>query len=217
MNIHLMKPTSEGATSGDEKTYNAKSELNEYAQRQGTTPSYEPIKVSGNSFPTSFRSKVTVLGKTFECVGSYSTKRMSEQMAAAEAMKYFNAMLYEERRPTNEPASDETDTGTLGNDSAELSGGATGGDGKTCNAKSELNEYAQGQGTKPNYEPIQVSDDSFPTSFRSKVTVLGKTFECVGSYSTKRMSEQMAAAEAMKYFNGVQEGNSFAAHRHHHF
>ena len=136
---------------------------------------------------------------------------MSEQMAAAEAMKYFNAMLYEERRPTNEPASDETDTGTLGNDSAELSGGATGGDGKTCNAKSELNEYAQGQGTKPSYEPIQVSDDSSPTSFRSKVTVLGKTFECVESYSTKRMSEQMAAAEAMKYFNAMlYEDNSSA-------
>ena len=116
-----------------------------------------------------------------------------------------------ERRPTNEPASDETDTGTLGNESAEISEGATGGDGKTCNAKSELNEYAQRQGTKPSYEPIKVSDNSFPTSFRSKVTVLGKTFECVGSYSTKRMSEQMAAAEAMKYFNALlYEDNSSA-------
>ena len=121
-----------------------------------------------------------------------------------------------ERRPTNKPAPDETDTGTPGDDSAEIregatSEGATSGDGKTCNAKSELNEYAQGQGAKPSYQLIQVLDDSFQTSFRSKVTVLGKTFECVGSYSTKRMSEQMAAAEAMKYFNAMlYEDNSSA-------
>ena len=109
-----------------------------------------------------------------------------------------------EERTTNEPTSDETEIGTPQKDLTEVTS-ATSLDGKTY--KSKLNEYAQREGAKPYYEEIP-SDDG--KGFRSKVTVLGKTFVCRGSYSIKKNSEQMAAAEAMEYFNGLSEGNSSA-------
>ena len=109
-----------------------------------------------------------------------------------------------EERTTNEPTSDETEIGTPQKDLTEITS-ATSLDGKTY--KSKLNEYAQREGAKPYYEEIP-SDDG--KGFRSKVTVLGKTFVCKRSYSIKKNSEQMAAAEAMEYFNGLSEGKSSA-------
>jgi hypothetical protein len=67
-----------------------------------------------------------------------------------------------------------------------------------------LNEYTQKMGAnKPEYEDIPGTDDD--NGFRSKVTVLDKVFESAESCSTKKVSKQMAAKEAMKYFNGLSE------------
>ena len=268
------------------KTYNARSKLNEYVQkRRAKPPHYETV--SDNS--KGFRSKVTVLGKTFECVGSYSTKQTSAQMAAMVAMDYFNSQSVDNsagksvpplgsEKPGEDNASsgdnekeDKTiseipssDTSVFSDElllelaelrleqssyadtanlqmkpqcpaqktqtnyesvlnrqdptTAErtckeknLNFKEKGGKyiGATNNAKSKLNEYAQKRGAKPPYyEEVPVSDNS--VGFRSKVTVFGKTFECVGSYSTKQTSAQMAAMEAMDYFNSQSVDNSAA-------
>ena len=67
-----------------------------------------------------------------------------------------------------------------------------------------LNEYTQKMGAnKPEYEDIPGTDDD--NGFRSKVTVLDKVFESAESCSTKKVSKQMAAKEAMKHFNGLSE------------
>ena len=77
--------------------------------------------------------------------------------------------------------------------------------GKTYHAKSKLNEYVQKRrANPPHYETV--SDNS--KGFRSKVTVLGKTFDCVRSYSTRKTSTQMAAMEALDYFNSLSVDNS---------
>jgi hypothetical protein len=57
----------------------------------------------------------------------------------------------------------------------------------------------------PVYEQIPGSYEGF----RTKVIVLGITFECVGSYPSTLGSKQMAAKEAMEYFYGLSE-NSYA-------
>ena len=192
------------------KTYHAKSKLNEYVQkRRAKPPHYETV--SDNS--KGFRSKVTVLGKTFECVGSYSSKKASIHMAAMEAMDYFNSLsvdnsaaksvppLGSEKTGENNvsPGANEKEDKTV----SEISSSDT----STYNAKSKLNEYAQRRGAKPPYyEEVPVSDNS--RGFRSRVTVLGKTFECVGSYSTRKTSAQMAAMEALDYFNSLSVDNS---------
>jgi hypothetical protein len=66
-----------------------------------------------------------------------------------------------------------------------------------------LIEHTQKIGAeKPQYEDIGTDDGK---SFRSKVTVLDKVFESPESCSSKKVSKQMAAKEAMKYFNGLSE------------
>ena len=59
----------------------------------------------------------------------------------------------------------------------------------------------------PEYGDIPGSDDK---GFRSKVIVLDKTFECARSYPSKKASKQMAAKEAMEYFNRPSSENSSA-------
>ena len=67
-----------------------------------------------------------------------------------------------------------------------------------------LNEYAQKmRGENPEYECIPGPDDN--KGFRSKVIVLDKVFECTESCPTKKAAKQMAANEALKYFNGLSE------------
>ena len=68
-----------------------------------------------------------------------------------------------------------------------------------------LYEYAKKMRAKPPvYEQIPGSYEGF----RTKVTVLGKTFECVGSYPSTLDSKEMAAKEAMEYFYGLSENSS---------
>ena len=166
------------AVNTDEKSDNAKSKLNEYAQNKRVTPYYETFSDNGEGF----RSKVTILGKTFDSSDSYSTKKESMQMAAKKAMEYFNKF---------------PDSSTCRKDSAEITL-ATNADGKAKNAKIMLIEYAQKKRAElPCYETFM--DDS--KGFRSKVTVLGKTFDSSDSYSTKKESTQMAAKKAMEYFS----------------
>ncbi len=73
-------------------------------------------------------------------------------------------------------------------------------DGKTY--KSMLNEYAQQKGEKVDYEEIPSTDPNCK-QFRSRVTVLNKTFECVGAHLNKKNSREMAAMEAMNYFKAL--------------
>ena len=117
-----------------------------------------------------------------------------------------------------EPTSDETDGATPRKCSTKITTGATSTsktspssvdrpDGKTY--KSMLNEYAQKMGAKtPEYEVIPGSDEN--KGFRSKVTVLDKIFECTEFYPSKTACKEMAAMEAMKYFNGLSTNNSSA-------
>ncbi len=69
-----------------------------------------------------------------------------------------------------------------------------------------LNEYAQQKGEKVDYEEIPSTDPNCK-QFRSRVTVLNKTFECVGAHLNKKKSREMAAMEAMKYINGLSTEN----------
>ena len=128
------------------KTYNARSKLNEYVQkRRAKPPHYETV--SDNS--KGFRSRITVLGKTFKCVESYSTKKVSTHMAALEAMDYFNSLSVE-----NSAAKSVTPLGSEKTGEDNVSPGANENEDKTIseisssvtltyNANSKLNEYAQ--------------------------------------------------------------------------
>ena len=81
-----------------EKTY--KSMLHEYAQKMGEkSPVYEEI--SG----TEFRCKVKVCGKTFECVENQPSKKKSKEMAAREAMKYFDGLSSDDSSKANDDTS----------------------------------------------------------------------------------------------------------------
>ena len=114
-----------------------------------------------------------------------------------------------EEIPTIDRKSDETDSATPQRGSTDIATDAGSGEGKTCNAISKLNEYAQRKGVKPPvYEDIPVSDDT--GGFRCKVTVLDKTFECIGSHPSKKASKQMAAMEAIKHFNRLSGDNTSA-------
>lgn len=113
-----------------------------------------------------------------------------------------------EEIPTIEPASDETDFATPQKGSTDIVPDATSDEGKTCNAISKLNEYAQRKGVKLVYEDIPVPNDA--GGFRCKVTVQDKTFECKGSYPSKKVSKQMAAKEAIEHLCGLSDDNTSA-------
>ena len=112
-----------------------------------------------------------------------------------------------EEIPTIEPASDETDFATPQIGSTDIVLDATSDEGKACNAISKLNEYAQRKGVKLVYEDIPADDAG---GFRCKVTVQDKTFECKGSYPSKKVSKQMAAKEAIEHLCGLYDDNTSA-------
>ncbi len=140
---------------------------------------------------------------------------------------YSSADLSSEKKetPAIESSSNETDGATRRKSSTDTTAGATStkfrlkktGKKRTSKAtlsslvkrdrKTLLNEYAQKMRAKPPvFEQILGSDEGF----RTKVIVLGESFESAGSYPSKKGSKQMAAKEAMEYFYGLSSENSSA-------
>lgn len=204
--------------------------LNEHVQKitKGQLPEYKAEKNSDGKFVCT----VTVFGEVYKSPSGMNSISDAKESAASEACKVLQLAetvsgnsprpadldSKKEEIPLTEPTSDETDGATPRKCSTKITTGATSTsktspssvdrpDGKTY--KSMLNEYAQKMGAKtPEYEVIPGSDEN--KGFRSKVTVLDKIFECTEFYPSKTACKEMAAMEAMKYFNGLSTNNSSA-------
>ena len=199
--------------------------LNEHIQKmtKGELPEYKTEKNSDGKFVCS----VIVFGKVYKSPLGMNSVSEAKESAALEACKDHHLVdaipasssrsavklsLEKEDSPVIDSPCNETDaisqvtsltkaTNSEASTSNDRPFSPDRSDGKTC--ISLLQEYAQKMGAEnPQYSFLGPDEDN---CFRSKVIVLEKVFDCTESYPTKKAAKQMAANEALKYFNGLSE------------
>ena len=209
-------------TSSKNNVKTFKSILNEYVQKctgDNKAPDFKFSKLEGK-----FVCSVTISGQTYQSRSPKNSKTEAKENAAMEACSKLNLSqnvasesdlplesidsnrsslpIRDKSIDLNTPSASSVSTDEDGRscvDSSKVSGSAAidRPDGKKT-FKSKLNEYAQslGSGVRPSYEDIKCE-----SGFRSKVTILDKTYEGKTPQNSKKEAKEMAAREAWYRLN----------------